>query len=330
LVGDGRKATLRSYGIETAADIERSRIESISGFGPVIVGELLGWRASIERHFVFDSTRPINPADIRAIKNDIARQSADLVTELRQSLSELQRLAAGILSIRASLRASAVIAWNRLKQCEVDAAAGGNLPSLDSRRGIFAAISVAGFLAVQAVNSFFPASLSDIVRVKPKDAAEITEIQTLLQRHGFLSAAATGTWDRATREALRDFKAVNGLAVDNVWDGKTLQQLNAGAVINADQSFIGKWGQVAQCDGKLPDPVFVIDSRQAKSSTGVLCEFRKIDRDAAGWQVNAACAVDHNKPWISDIKLSVQGSRLSWISDRDNFSYYRCPSTSIP
>jgi DNA-binding helix-hairpin-helix protein with protein kinase domain len=325
LVGDGRKATLRSYGIETAADIEQSRIESISGFGPVIVGELLSWRASIERYFIFDSTRPINPADIRAIKNDIARQSADLVAQLRQSLSELQRVAAGILGIRASFRTSAVIAWNRLKQCELDAAACGNLPSLDRRRGIFAAISVASFLAVQGVNSFVHAPLSNIVQAGPKGApAEITEIQTFLQRYGFLTAAATGTWDQATREALGNFKAVNGLTVDGTWDGRMLQQLNASTVINADQSFIGKWGQAAQCDGKLSGPVFVIDSRQAKSSTGVLCEFQKIDHDATGWQVSAACTVENNKPWTSTIRLSVQGSRLFWISDRDNFSYYRC------
>jgi DNA-binding helix-hairpin-helix protein with protein kinase domain len=33
-VGSARKATLASYGIETAADVVRRRIEGVPGFGP--------------------------------------------------------------------------------------------------------------------------------------------------------------------------------------------------------------------------------------------------------------------------------------------------------
>jgi DNA-binding helix-hairpin-helix protein with protein kinase domain len=396
-IGDGRKATLRSYGIETAADIERSRIESISGFGPAMAGTLLSWRASIERVFIFDSTQPVSSADIRAIKNDIARQSADLATQLRQSLSNLQQSAASVLGVRASLRAFAVNAWNRLKQCELDAAAtSGNPPPLNMRRGIFAVISVVGFLVVHGVNSLTPGAqgvrnssvpsphevrnsflpnpqdvrnspvsnssspalnsqnvsnppdlsrfiqrpaapaLPDNVQTGSKDRGEISElkdsaeisgIQALLQKYGFLPAEAAGTlavgtWDQATRDAFRDFKAVNGLAVDDVWDDETRRQLNGDTVMAVDRSFIGKWARTTDQCGS--GPFYVINSLQAKSSSGVLCRFRRIDRDRTGWQMRADCSLDDNKRWTSNIRIQAEGGQLSWTSERDAFIYYRC------
>jgi DNA-binding helix-hairpin-helix protein with protein kinase domain/Tfp pilus assembly protein PilF len=171
-VGDSRKATLRSYGIETAADIERARIESISGFGPAIAGTLLDWRASLERKFVFDASRPIDPADVAAIKSDIARQAADIEKRLRQSLSNLQQSAASVASVRASLKASAVNVWHGLKQGEIDEAAVRRRTAATTsvRRGIFAALCVIGFLAVHAVNSSGPASQS-VPQLAPAKAA---------------------------------------------------------------------------------------------------------------------------------------------------------------
>jgi DNA-binding helix-hairpin-helix protein with protein kinase domain len=88
-IGSARKATLRSYGVETAADVVRFRIESISGFGPSIAGALIGWRTSIERRFIFDPKQPIDPAEIRAIKSDIARQQVDWVTKLGELYKRL-------------------------------------------------------------------------------------------------------------------------------------------------------------------------------------------------------------------------------------------------
>ena len=57
-VGAGRLATLLSYGIETAADVSERQLDAIPGFGPSTIGEMMAWRRSIERSFVFDAGRP--------------------------------------------------------------------------------------------------------------------------------------------------------------------------------------------------------------------------------------------------------------------------------
>ena len=74
-IGNTRKVMLRSYGIETAADVELHRVQAISGFGPVIAGNLVAWRRSVEKRFMFDPNQPINPTDIAAVKPNFSRRS---------------------------------------------------------------------------------------------------------------------------------------------------------------------------------------------------------------------------------------------------------------
>jgi DNA-binding helix-hairpin-helix protein with protein kinase domain len=47
---------LSSYGIETAADITRTAVEAVPGFGPVRTSELVNWRQEKENQFQFDPT----------------------------------------------------------------------------------------------------------------------------------------------------------------------------------------------------------------------------------------------------------------------------------
>lgn len=56
-IGKARTATLQSYGIETAADIDRWKIKSIPGFGTSYTSNLLYWRQSVEAKFRFDPTK---------------------------------------------------------------------------------------------------------------------------------------------------------------------------------------------------------------------------------------------------------------------------------
>ena len=148
-IGDSRKATLRSYGIETAADVERQRIDRISGFGPAMVGALVAWRTSVERRFAFDPRQPISPADVAAITSDIARKSTDLVTQLRQEFSKLRLASDNLRGERSAVQASAAALWQSLKQTELDTrfVASRTVP-----------VKVAGFFAV-IVAVFLCASL---------------------------------------------------------------------------------------------------------------------------------------------------------------------------
>ncbi|MFN8515475.1 MAG: hypothetical protein U0841_23400 [Chloroflexia bacterium] len=52
-------ATLQSWGIETAADVEAWAIKAISGFGQTYTNRLLDWRQTIEG-VSFNAARSIN------------------------------------------------------------------------------------------------------------------------------------------------------------------------------------------------------------------------------------------------------------------------------
>jgi DNA-binding helix-hairpin-helix protein with protein kinase domain len=153
-IGDTRKITLRSFGVETAADVERHNIEQINGFGPANVKALVEWRTSIERKFTFDPSEPINPADVAAIKSDIARMKADLEKRLRQAVSTLQTISADARNTRAALQNAALAAWRPLKQAECDVR--GAMGTIVPLR--IAGFAIAIFVAFVATSVFGPAS----------------------------------------------------------------------------------------------------------------------------------------------------------------------------
>jgi DNA-binding helix-hairpin-helix protein with protein kinase domain len=83
---------LAAYGIDTAADIESSRVYHVPGFGPTRVATLVGWRRSIERTFVFDATRAIDPADYAMIDRQIIQKRASLESALTQGAAAFKEL----------------------------------------------------------------------------------------------------------------------------------------------------------------------------------------------------------------------------------------------
>jgi DNA-binding helix-hairpin-helix protein with protein kinase domain len=103
-IGPSRTATLVSYGIETAADVDERKVLAIPGFGPTNAAKLTGWRRSLEKRFVFDPNKGTDPADVAAIESDIATRRARLEDELRKGASTLENLRKEILSRRETLR----------------------------------------------------------------------------------------------------------------------------------------------------------------------------------------------------------------------------------
>ena len=110
-IGNARKITLKSYGIETAADVDYTRILAISGFGPTIAQSLVDWQQNVKSGFRFDPNLAVDPADIAAIKANIAARRADLEARARQSLSKLERAASDAAAIRANPGSQAADAW---------------------------------------------------------------------------------------------------------------------------------------------------------------------------------------------------------------------------
>lgn len=70
-IGPGRKQTLQSYGIETAADLNSTAITRVPGFGAKMADKLLAWRGSLEKRFRFDPIKAIDPREIRRVEQEI-------------------------------------------------------------------------------------------------------------------------------------------------------------------------------------------------------------------------------------------------------------------
>jgi DNA-binding helix-hairpin-helix protein with protein kinase domain len=103
-IGPGREATLRSYGIETAADVSAEALAAVSGFGPTLTGELIAWRQELTRSFVFDPSRGADPADLDALESDLRATKKRLEQTLQDGPAQLRQIALEILQKRLALR----------------------------------------------------------------------------------------------------------------------------------------------------------------------------------------------------------------------------------
>jgi DNA-binding helix-hairpin-helix protein with protein kinase domain len=92
-IGRARLADLVSYGIETAADVERARLLAVPGFGEATAKPLLEWKASMERRFVFN---PGNGAAERAetlrVEEKYRQQREALERAILASVADLARI----------------------------------------------------------------------------------------------------------------------------------------------------------------------------------------------------------------------------------------------
>jgi DNA-binding helix-hairpin-helix protein with protein kinase domain len=101
-IGPGRLATLASYGIDTAADINKSRLLGLPGFGQAIAGPLLVWRENLEKRFVYQANEN---------ENDRIEQ-ARIKSSIEAKLSPIrQKLSAGEVNLK-NLRHKITLAAN--------------------------------------------------------------------------------------------------------------------------------------------------------------------------------------------------------------------------
>lgn len=92
-IGPSRVATLSSFGIETAWDVDPYRIEAIPGFGPATAAKLIAWRQTKEARFRFNPSHPIAAAEINAIDAELGAKSHQAVSTLQTLATVLPRVA---------------------------------------------------------------------------------------------------------------------------------------------------------------------------------------------------------------------------------------------
>jgi hypothetical protein len=159
----------------------------------------------------------------------------------------------------------------------------------------------------------------------PSNRSDAIWIQTKLHDLGYFAGNGNGMWGQASRNALRDFKAMNGLAEDDKWDRETEQRLASKQNVPAASTFIGGWAQsVEECHRfRGVGAPLVIRSRGAETDS-VKCSFRSIKREVAtAWRIQAACSAG-GQSWNANVSLKLTGPNLHWSSENGKETYVRC------
>jgi peptidoglycan hydrolase-like protein with peptidoglycan-binding domain len=161
--------------------------------------------------------------------------------------------------------------------------------------------------------------------LNPQNKSDAIWLQARLADLGYFTGSRSGVWGPVSRNALRDFKIMNGLQDDDQWDKETEQRLSSKQVVPAAKTFIGGWAEdIDQCRSGAP---LVINSHAAKAAGGE-CDFRSVRRDtAARWHVEAVCT-DGGSSWNANVNLKLNAPKLIWSSERGTATYVRCAKSS--
>lgn len=95
-IGIARAMRLQSYGIETAADVERYKILSVPGIGPTYAQNLLIWREGIKARFKFNPNKGVRDFDKQRVEAEIASMRQQLETAMQNQISQIRAKAANI------------------------------------------------------------------------------------------------------------------------------------------------------------------------------------------------------------------------------------------
>lgn len=104
-IGPGRVATLASFGIETAADVEQSALDQVSGFGPVLQSRLIGWRKGLERMYAAMPGKTIDPADHANVESEMMALLTKCIDTLSRGRLDLMEIRQTLQSRRQAARA---------------------------------------------------------------------------------------------------------------------------------------------------------------------------------------------------------------------------------
>jgi DNA-binding helix-hairpin-helix protein with protein kinase domain len=93
-IGPTLLTVLRSFGIETADDLDDKRVDEVPGFGEKRTGYLLAWRRQVEAGFKFNPVAGVPAAHLYPINLKYTQMEQHLEAGLRNGAEELREIAA--------------------------------------------------------------------------------------------------------------------------------------------------------------------------------------------------------------------------------------------
>jgi DNA-binding helix-hairpin-helix protein with protein kinase domain len=176
-----------------------------------------------------------------------------------------------------------------------------------------------------------PSNANDLARLDLSRSEDAVRVQQRLIALGYLSGTADGKWGPRSKAALTAFKTQQNLPALDSWDDLTQTAMfsaNAAPYVNVPLSngplFVGGWTNVnGQCGDPGDPPPLRITTTRAETDGG-LCEFKSVRPDGQNvWRVLAVCS-SRGQSWQANVKLTVNGSKLRWVSERPEAVYFRC------
>ena len=119
-IGPGRTATLASYGVETAADVEFNRLMGIPGLDAVTSNNLCAWRHDWEQRFTVDKSQGIPPAQRQALLLKYAQVRQQLEVKLRAGPGRQREVETRLQTMLAKLALRIEAAYLELAQAYAD------------------------------------------------------------------------------------------------------------------------------------------------------------------------------------------------------------------
>jgi len=119
-IGPAKKAALRSFGIETAADVTWDKVISVKGFGKVLTQAVVDWRKACERQFIFNPNLAVTEANKNAVRAPIVARKRVIEITLNAEAAELQRLHQEMVSKAKTLSPALRVASQQLAQSQAD------------------------------------------------------------------------------------------------------------------------------------------------------------------------------------------------------------------
>ena len=117
-IGPSRTAMLASYAVETAADVTRRRVLQVPGIDRALAGQLVAWRRSYEREFVYHPDAPVDRRDIEEIDRALVARQAELTAVVAQGPELLRVITAEVLAARDTLLPQLEDSWRALTRAQ--------------------------------------------------------------------------------------------------------------------------------------------------------------------------------------------------------------------
>ncbi len=99
-VTEGFKAVLSSFGIESAADVDWSKVYNVKGSTTVMSDALLAWKNDLEKQFVYDESKGVEKADEIAMMQAYYNRRKSLEAAITTAVEDLINIKEDILKVR--------------------------------------------------------------------------------------------------------------------------------------------------------------------------------------------------------------------------------------